>query len=119
MLENKIFFIIKKITNVILILFLLSYTIFGIIGKVKAASYKQTYTQTVKTGIDAFPESYKPFLRKIKEQHPNWTFDAYFTGISWSDLVKYETDHGHNRIINSADSLLKCSCGKWICMCIF
>lgn len=112
MLENKIFFIIKKITNVILILFLLSYTIFGIIGKVKAASYKQTYTQTVKTGIDAFPESYKPFLRKIKEQHPNWTFDAYFTGISWSDLVKYETDHGHNRIINSADSLLKCSCGN-------
>ena len=74
-------------------------------------AYSINYTQTVKSGIGAFPESYQTYLKEIQKQHPNWTFDAYYTGISWSDLVTYETDHGHNRIIKSADPLWKCSCG--------
>lgn len=97
---------IEKIISVISIIIIISILVIPI--KSNAA----TYTQTVRSGIDAFPESYKTYLRAIKEQHPNWTFDAYYTGISWNDLVSNETDHGHNRIINSADPLWKCSCGN-------
>lgn len=97
---------IQKIINIITIIIIICILIIPI--KSNAA----TYTQTVKSGIDAFPESYRTYLKEIKEQHPNWTFDAYYTGISWSDLVKNETDHGHNRIIKTADSLWKCSCGN-------
>ena len=75
-------------------------------------SYAATYTQTVSSGIANFPVEYQGYLNKLKELHPNWTFDAYYTGISWSDFLANETDHGHNRIINSADSSWKCSCGN-------
>lgn len=75
-------------------------------------SYAATYTQTVKFGIESFPAEYQEYLKQLKELHPNWTFDAYYTGISWSDFLANETDHGHNRIINSADSSWKCSCSN-------
>lgn len=78
-------------------------------GVSKAAT---TYTQSVRSGIDAFPADYQVYLRKLQETHPNWNFDAYYTGISWNDLVANETDCGHNRIINSANSLWKSSCGN-------
>lgn len=99
---------IEKIISILSIVIIISILAIPI----KSSAATTTYTQTVKSGIDAFPESYKTYLRAIQEQHPNWTFDAYYTGISWSDLVANETDHGHNRIINSADSLWKCSCGN-------
>lgn len=111
MLKNKLFLINKRIIGSVLAMFIILYTALGLLNYSQAA-YKETYTQTVRSGIDAFPESYQGYLRKLKEQHPNWTFDAYYTGISWSDLVKYETDHQHNRIIKSADPLWKCSCNN-------
>ena len=95
---------------IIMILLICFYSIFSVFQT--SYAYSINYTQTIKSGIDAFPESYRAYLREIQEQHPKWTFDAYYTGISWDDLVKYETDHGHNRIINSADPLWKCSCGN-------
>ena len=101
---------IKQKIIIIMILLIFTYSIFSVFQTSQA--YSINYTQTVKSGIDAFPESYKTYLRNIQEQHPKWTFDAYYTGISWSDLVTYETDHGHNRVINSADPLWKCSCGN-------
>lgn len=101
---------IKQKIIIIMILLIFTYNIFSVFQTSQA--YSINYTQTVKSGIDAFPESYKTYLRNIQEQHPKWTFDAYYTGISWSDLVTYETDHGHNRVINSADPLWKCSCGN-------
>lgn len=70
------------------------------------------YTQFSKDGIENFPESYRAYLTELKEEHPNWNFEAYYTGISWDELVSSETDCGHNRIIATADSLWKCSCGN-------
>lgn len=99
-----------KLMIIILINFICLSSILGIFQESQA--YSITYTQTVKSGIEAFPESYRPYLEELKEQHPKWTFDAYYTGISWNDLVTYETDHGHNRVISNADSLWKCSCGN-------
>lgn len=101
---------IKQKITIIIILLICFCSIFSVFQTSQA--YSINYTQTVKSGIDAFPESYKTYLRAIQEQHPKWTFDAYYTGISWNDLVTYETDHGHNRVINTADPLWKCSCGN-------
>ncbi len=71
-----------------------------------------TYTQEVKTGIENFPKEYQQYLTKLHEQHPNWSFDVYYTGISWDELLQNETNHRHNRIIKSAQDLWKCSCGN-------
>lgn len=109
MLENRAFLIKKKVISSLIIIFILSYSFMGLMNVSDAAS---TYTQSIKSGIDAFPESYKTYLRQIQEQHPTWTFDAYYTGISWDDLVANETNHGHNRVHTSADALSKCSCGN-------
>lgn len=70
------------------------------------------YTQTLKSGIENFPEEYQAALTKLKNEHPNWSFEAYYTGISWEELLQNETNHGHNRIINSAQDSWKCSCGN-------
>jgi len=109
MLRNRAFLIKKKVIASLIIVFILSYSFMGLVNISNAAS---TYTQSVRSGIDAFPESYRVYLRQIKEQHPTWTFDAYYTGISWDDLVANETNHGHNRVHTSSDALAKCSCGN-------
>lgn len=99
----------KKIVTIVIIMCLLAYSIMGLFNFAEAAS---TYNQYVKSGIEAFPEDYQSYLKEIQNYHPNWTFDAYYTGIDWNELVANETDHGHNRVINSADPLWKCSCGN-------
>ena len=105
---NKVEKIYRKIFLLLIFIMLINIMLINA-NKLYAAS---SYTQTIKSGIDAFPESYQEDLKALKKQHPNWNFEAYYTGISWNDLVANETDCGHNRIINSADSLWKCECGN-------
>lgn len=72
-----------------------------------------TYTQTLKSGISNFPEEYKKALEQIQKLHPNWTFEAYYTGLPWNTLILNETaTHGRNRVISSSDYSWKCSCGN-------
>ena len=79
-------------------------------NKVYAAT---TYTQTLKTGIESFPEEYKAVLEQIQALHPNWTFEAYYTGLTWENLILNETaTHGRNRVIKSAEASWKCSCNN-------
>lgn len=99
----------RKIITMVLIMLFITYSVIGMFNYTEATS---TYNQYVKSGIEAFPEDYKSYLKEIQSYHPNWTFDAYYTGIDWNELVANETDHGHNRVINSADPLWKCSCGN-------
>ncbi len=108
MQENKRILKRNGIIAIIIVIFILSYSIIGLFNSTNAAS---TYHQYIKSGIEAFPEDYQVYLNELKKIHPNWTFDAYYTGIDWNELVANETDHGHNRIHNSATSLWKCSCG--------
>ena len=101
-------YIIKKLL-VISLIFLLIVVSFNI-NKVYA---KTTYTQILKSGIDNFPEEYKTVLEQLKKLHPNWNFEAYYTGMDWGTVVLNETaTHGRNRIIKSADVSWKCSCGN-------
>ena len=103
----------KNISKRILILSIIAavLSIFVVpINKVYAAN---TYTQTLKSGIDKFPAEYKKALEQIQKLHPNWTFEAYYTGISWDTLILNETaTHGRNRVIKSADSSWRCSCNN-------
>ncbi len=48
-----------------------------------------------------FPESYKPFLRELHYQYPNWVFEAYYTGLEWETVLDEESIAGKNLIPNS------------------
>lgn len=42
--------------------------------------------------IAAFPESYKNALRRLHDEHPNWTFVAYDTGMDFNDVLTTQYD---------------------------
>ena len=99
----------KRVIILLIIVAILSMFIVPI-NKVYAAT---TYTQTLKSGISSFPEEYKKVLEQIQKLHPNWTFEAYYTGLPWETLILNETaTHGRNRVIKSSDYSWKCPCGN-------
>lgn len=75
---------------------------------------EKKYTQQVKSGVDAFPSSYQQALRQLQKAYPNWNFEAYYTGIDWSDLVANEVgpcSNPKNRIYYTRKDSWKCNCG--------
>ena len=48
-----------------------------------------------------FPESYKPGLRALHAAHPNWSFTALKTGVSWTDAMKSETKYKRSLVSKS------------------
>ena len=97
-----------KIISILLIL------IFMNISIIPTVSNAAQYYQEVRSGIEAFPESYKEKLRELSKEHPNWSFDAYYTGIDWSTAVTNQIGPHTNpksRVPNSSDASWKCSCG--------
>ena len=101
--------IVKKTFILLIIVAILSIFIIPI----NSAYAATTYTQSLKSGISNFPKEYQDALNQIKNLHPNWNFEAYYTGISWDTVVLNETGtHGRNRVINSSDLSWKCSCGN-------
>ena len=50
----------------------------------------------------AFPESYRIYLRELHKQHPNWIFKAQHVGIDWDTAVSEETVVGRNLVHNGA-----------------
>lgn len=101
--------IVKKMLILLIIVTLLSIFVIPI-NRVHAAT---TYTQTLKSGISNFPKEYQDTLNQIKKLHPNWNFEAYYTGIPWNTVVLNENGtHGRNRVIKSADYSWRCACGN-------
>lgn len=49
-----------------------------------------------------FPESYKPYLRTLHEQHPKWIFTAQKLGVVWNTALKEECVVGRNLVHSSA-----------------
>ena len=102
--------VMKKIFILMLIIGMLS---FIVVPKNNSFAAATKYTQSLKSGISAFPKEYQSALNKLKELHPNWTFEAYYTGLSWNTVVLNETaSHGRNRVIKTADASWRCSCGN-------
>ncbi len=54
-----------------------------------------------------FPESYKPYLRKLHADHPGWVFEAAQTGLGWSDVIDRESQPGVTLIAGTAPSSWK------------
>lgn len=103
----SMYFTIRRVF-ILLIIILLAISVVTPWNAVNAAS---NYTQTLKTGIESFPESYKAALQQLKQLHPHWNFEAYYTGIKWDSVILNETaTHGRNRVIKSSDASWKCAC---------
>lgn len=45
--------------------------------------------------IVGFPDSYKPYLRILHEEHPKWTFEPVNTGLKWADVINGENGANH------------------------
>lgn len=114
--KRKLFF--KKLFIIQIISIILLAMILNIIMPVVSV---QAVTQTKRDGIDAFPESYKNALNELKKKHPNWNFTAYYTGLTWQEVIAGETQaHPYNRVHKNSDAAWKCTCGKpsgetWVC----
>lgn len=65
------------------------------------ASFEAYLTQ------QGFPESYKPGLRALHAQYPNWVFQAYQTGLDWSTAVASELQGTSSLVESSAKSSWK------------
>lgn len=51
--------------------------------------------------IEKFPESYKEALYKLKEAHPNWTFEVMNTGLDWNTVVYNEMTPASRSLVPS------------------
>ena len=56
---------------------------------------------------EGFPETYKEYLRKLHASHPNWTFKAANTGISWNDVIAKESVLGKTLVASGAPAAWK------------
>lgn len=52
-------------------------------------------------GIENFPESYQPYLKELKKNHPNWTFTALYTNLDWDYVIQNENIFGKNLVPKS------------------
>lgn len=101
----------KKFISIQLVLIVVLAMIFNII--ITKEVYAATYTQYTKTGISEFPESYQTYLKKLADLHPNWTFTAFYTGMTWNEFIEKETsEHLKNTVHVSSDASWKCSSGQ-------
>lgn len=87
----------------------------GIVGKnIYDIMADTSFEQTLKS----FPESYRPYIQALHDKHPNWTFEAFNTGLDWNVVLKNEAAlsrklvpaAGHTMSLGLAD--LK-SNGEW------
>lgn len=47
-----------------------------------------------------FPESYLPYLRALHQEHPDWSFEAFHTELSWAEVLEGESYLGSNLVPN-------------------
>lgn len=57
--------------------------------------------------IASFPESYKPYLRALHEEYPNWVFVPHNTNITWNRALDIQTASGVSLIPGSSDDSWK------------
>ena len=65
------------------------------------------YADAFENSISGFPDSYKPYLRALHKQHPNWTYTAFNTGVNFNDAVVAEASNNKSLVENSYSDFLK------------
>ena len=82
-------------------------------GVIQYFKTEAAYTSYDVDGIDEskYP-GYKTAIKKLQEEHPNWKFKLYYTGLDWQTVINNEST-GHN---GSPKSLIYDTYnGEWIC----
>ena len=54
-----------------------------------------------------FPESYKPYLRQLHAQYPQWIFKAADTGLDWESILAAESKIGTSLVASSSPASWK------------
>jgi len=57
--------------------------------------------------ISQFPESYRAALQTLKNNHPNWTFVKFDTGLNWDEVVNNEMVGARSLVHKSAKEAWK------------
>lgn len=99
----------KKVTALLTIIIILS----SLIPINMSYSAGKEYTQTLKSGISSFPTAYQNKLKELQKIHPNWNFEAYYTGIDWDVFINSQTCstlEGRSLISKSVDAAWKDNC---------
>ena len=65
------------------------------------------YADDFENSISAFPDSYKPYLRNLHKQHPNWTYTAFNTGLDFNTAVVAEASNNRSLVENEYSDYLK------------
>ena len=101
-----------KLVLITTILTLLSYVFLGTIkGALYATQTREGYSETK---ISAY-SGYKELINKLKNDHPNWNFTIFYTGLDWNQVIKNETTAYHGRNVvpaNWAEAWRCTSCGN-------
>lgn len=61
-------------------------------------TYSYNDDSSFEQSISSFPNSYKPYLRKLHAIHPNWTFKMDNTNLDWASSVTAESQKGQSSI---------------------
>lgn len=61
-------------------------------------TYSYNDDSSFEQSISSFPNSYKPYLRKLHAIHPNWTFKIDNTNLDWAASVTAESQKGQSSI---------------------
>lgn len=91
----------KKLFNIVFFLCLIFFILINIENKSLAS--------TKLTGIENFPDSYKPYLYELKKRYPNWEFTALYTGIDWNTAISNEYGNDKNLVPLSYSDSWKCT----------
>lgn len=70
---------------------------------------KNSIASTKLTGIENFPDSYKPYLYELKKKYPNWEFTALYTGLDWNTVISSEYRNDKNLVPISYSDSWKCT----------
>ena len=104
----------KKVAAITILLAMIFNIVLNLVIGLETQALSASYTQTLKTGIEAFPESYKEKIKLLSELHPNWEFKAYYTGIDWNELTSSSAENKCRRNTihkGNIDPNVLCICG--------
>lgn len=68
-------------------------------------SYSYNDDTAFESSISSFPDSYKPYLRKLHAIYPNWNFKADINKLDWNTAVEAESQKGMSAISHLYPSL--------------
>lgn len=101
----------KRLRNIAVVLIIIMLSTVLLPG-INTISYGSQYREP--TNIDEIDDSrypgYKELLKRLKEEHPNWTFTLLYTGLEWNTVLYNEKE-----VIGHDANLVQGKAGEWVC----